>query len=717
MPDQPSTRAQLERQLDQEIGRRERAEQRLRSLRDLAVDLSDATGLDQTLRLCVRAAIRDTELDSGGLYLVDEPGGGLTLAHAEGLSPEFVATASRYEPDSPHARLVAEGESLYVDEVRLAELMEEVRRIEGLRSIAVIPIRHEDRPVGCLNMASHSLQEVGAADRTALETMATVMGAFIVRAREGERRRRAEAALAASERRYRLLAENVSDVIWTTDMDLRLTFVSPSVERLRGYTTVETMTQGLTEILSRDSQVQVMTLFSRRIQLLARGDEAGWEPVDFEAEVTRKDGSTVWTSTNATIVPDPDGRAAMIVGVTRDISERRRAERDRARLREQLHHAQKMEAVGRLAGGVAHDFNNVLCAITVNVEFALMDLADGHPLRTALGEISRAAERAAVLTRQLLAFSRKQVVEPRVIDLSRTIEGLHAMLARLLGEDILLQTVPSTSGSHVRIDPGQVEQIVLNLAINARDAMPDGGSLVIETADVELDEDYCARHAQAAPGAYVMLAVSDSGVGMTPAVRERIFEPFFTTKRDGQGTGLGLSTVFGIVEQAGGRIEVYSEPGEGTTFKVYFAREDDDAPSLDADDGRRARGGDETVLVVEDDDLVRTLEVRLLESLGYKVLTTASGHEALELARSYEGPIHLLLTDVVMPRMNGRELARRLSEERPGLRVLYASGYTENVIAHRGVLDDGVAFIAKPFTHDTFAARVRAVLDGGGGTT
>ena len=370
-----------------------------------------------------------------------------------------------------------------------------------------------------------------------------------------------------------------------------------------------------------------------------------------------------------------------------------------------------MEAIGQLAGGVAHDFNNVLCAITGNAELALHDLPDKNPLRESLEEIAKAAERAADLTRQLLAFSRKQVIKPKSINLSDLIESLHTMLVRLIGEDIILRTVPRKGLGQVRVDPNQIEQIVLNLAINARDAMPNGGELLIETANVLLDEDYCQLHAKIISGPYVMLAVSDTGCGMTAETRKKIFEPFFTTKELGQGTGLGLATVFGIVEQNDGVIEVYSEPEKGSSFKVYFPRVANQTSNLKDLKTPVPTGGQETVLVVEDEEIVRNMVVKVLKRLGYQVLSASSGDKALGLAESYNNPIDLLLTDVIMPHMNGRQLAGKLSESRPDIKVLYASGYTHNVIAHHGVLSEGVEFITKPYSLDRLSSRVREVLD------
>ncbi len=384
---------------------------------------------------------------------------------------------------------------------------------------------------------------------------------------------------------------------------------------------------------------------------------------------------------------------------------------EKRRVEAQLQHAMKMEAVGRLAGGVAHDFNNLLTGVLGNLSLALLDVSAEDPLRRPLTEATRAAERAADLVRQLLAFSRKQLVEPRVLDLNQLLARLGRMLERLIGEDVALSLHASPVPVKVKADPGQLEQILVNLAVNARDAMPDGGQLVLEIARVALDEPYCQRHPEVRPGRYVMLAVSDTGVGIEEAVRERIFEPFFTTKPKGRGTGLGLATTYGIVKQAGGSIEVYSEVGRGTTFKIYLPEVQEELSAEAVRLSEELPRGNETVLVVEDEPIVRELARVTLERLGYRVLSAGAGKEALRLVGTTAGQVDLLLTDVVMPGMNGRELAERLKALHAGLRVLYTSAYTENIIVHHGVVDEGVPFLAKPYRPASLAQKVRAVLD------
>ena len=386
---------------------------------------------------------------------------------------------------------------------------------------------------------------------------------------------------------------------------------------------------------------------------------------------------------------------------------------EQKQIEEQFFQSQKMEAVGRLAGGVAHDFNNLMSVVIGFSELILAELGPDDPVREKMADIHQAGERATILTRQLLAFSRKQVMRPKVLDLNRVLFDFEKMLRRLIGEDIELRTALDPLLGRVKADPGQIEQVIMNLAVNARDAMLQGGKLTIETRNVFLDESYAYQHGiELQPGSYVMLAVSDTGVGIEKEITAKIFEPFYTTKEKGKGTGLGLATVYGIVKQSGGYVWVYSEPGQGATFKIYLPRIEQDAEPLQRKPAEeKTASGSETILIVEDDDAVRKLTCTALKSYGYTVLDTRSGEEALVVGRRYSGVIDLLLTDVVMPQTSGRQLAELLTKERPQLKVLYMSGYTDNVIAHHGILDQGVNFMQKPFTPKSLALAVREVLD------
>jgi PAS domain S-box-containing protein len=399
-----------------------------------------------------------------------------------------------------------------------------------------------------------------------------------------------------------------------------------------------------------------------------------------------------------------DGHLVRVWGTQRDVTEQRHLE-------EQFRQAQKMEAVGQLAGGIAHDFNNLLTAILGNTQLLLRDLPPGDAKRGDVEEIRKASERAASLTRQLLAYSRRQMLQPEVLDLNVVVAEMDKMLRRLIGEHIALGAGLAPDLGRVRADPNQIEQVIVNLAVNARDAMPDGGKLTIETANVDLDEAFAQAHLGSVPGSYALLAVTDTGSGMDASVRAHLFEPFFTTKEVGKGTGLGLATVYGIVKQSGGYISVYSEPGRGSSFKIYLPRI---ATPADEPAGPQKSGpapGSETVLVVEDEPAVLTLSRRALEAQGYVVLAASDPAAALRVVERHGGTIHLLLTDVVMPGLSGRELADRLTAQRPGIRVLYMSGYPGDAVVQHGTLPLGSAFLQKPFSPDGLARKVRDVLD------
>jgi len=521
-------------------------------------------------------------------------------------------------------------------------------------------------------------------------------------ARERRDRKRAEATLLVTQERLRQVTASSTAVLYATAVSgetYRPTWVSENIARIMGYDPAEALgPTWWTDRLHPEDRDPVLAAVP---SILSRDHLA------FEYRFRHKDGSYHWIHDEARLTRDAGGRPVEVFGSWVDITERKGLEM-------QLLQAQKMEAVGQLAGGVAHDFNNVLTAIAGYAELLREDLPGEDARRGDLEEILRATDRAAALTRQLLAFSRRQVLAPRVLDLNTVVASVDNMLGRLIGADVELKTALAPELGAVRADPGQLEQVIMNLVVNARDAMPRGGKLTIETANAELDESYALEHPAVVAGPYVMLAVSDSGVGMDAATQARIFEPFFTTKEKGKGTGLGLATVYGIVKQSGGNIWLYSEPGRGTTFKIYLPRVDQPlelpTPTPAA---RETPRGTETVLLVEDDDAVRALARKMLAAHGYTVLAAPSGADALELAASHAGPIHLLVTDVVLPGISGRELAIRFQSVRPGLKVLYTSGYTDDAVVHHGVLDAGIAFLQKPFTSGALARKVRETLDSG----
>ncbi len=510
-----------------------------------------------------------------------------------------------------------------------------------------------------------------------------------------------EHAARRSERHYRTLFETVTDGIYIVSRDEKLIEVNRAGCRQLGYAREELLGMPLAQTVAPEA---LKNLAEIQREVISKGF------VRVEGAQRRKDGSTYPVELTASMT-EVEGAPAFI-GVARDISERRRAEADRRHLEEQLQHAVKMESIGRLAGGVAHDFNNLLTAILGNLELASDRLQSNESVQELLGEARAAAVSAAGLTRQLLAFSRRQIVEPRLVDLNELIARMHRMLVRLIGEDVELRTLPGPGLATVKIDPGLAEQVLVNLAVNARDAMAEGGVLVIETAIVTLDEEYRRSHPLVEPGAYVRLAISDTGCGMSDEVKRHLFEPFFTTKPRGKGTGLGLATIYGAIRQSSGYVEVYSEVGKGTTFKIYLPAESGAPESLTPRLGPRpVSGGNETILVVEDDERVRNVASRALRDAGYRVLSASSGEAALAVAGEESAPIHLLVTDVVMPGMNGRQLAERLAQAHPENRTLFTSGYTENIIAHHGVLERGIEFLGKPYTLEVLTSRVREMLD------
>jgi signal transduction histidine kinase/CheY-like chemotaxis protein len=424
-----------------------------------------------------------------------------------------------------------------------------------------------------------------------------------------------------------------------------------------------------------------------------------------------KDGSRIPFEVNGDVLRNEDGKPFGRVHVCRDITQRKQAEQEKDQLQGQLIQSQKMESVGRLAGGVAHDFNNMLSVIIGNTEMAMDKVDPSTSLYKSLRDILAAGQRSADLTRQLLAFARKQTIVPKVLNLNDTVAGMLKMLQRLIGEDIKLAWMPGQKLWSVRIDPSQVDQLLANLMVNARDAIEKTGRITIETSNSICDEEYCSANSECIPGEYVILAVSDDGSGMDRETLDNIFEPFFTTKREGHGTGLGLATVYGIIRQNSGFITVYSEPAKGSMFRIHLPRyitDSQESTEILAD--TTIPGGTETVLIVEDEEAVLNLIKGMLEKLGYKVLAVRKTDEAIRLAGEHDDNIDLLLTDIVMPDMNGRELSERITAIKPGIKCLYMSGYTADVIAHHGVLDEGVQFISKPFSLKSLAEKVRETL-------
>ena len=516
--------------------------------------------------------------------------------------------------------------------------------------------------------------------------------------KENTERKRVEEALQESEGEIRRLLAAMTDIVLVLDADGRYVKIGPTNPLNLYRPSEELLGKKIHEVLPKEEADKMLHQIQRALE--------GHQPINFEYKLNI--GSReVWFDSRVSSLTDNT-----VFWIAHDITERKRGEKERKKLEEQLFQAQKMESVGRLAGGVAHDFNNMLSVIIGMAEMALNTDVLTDNLQHNLKEILNAGLRSADLTRQLLAFARKQTAIPQILDLNDTISGMLKMLRRLIGEDIDLSWSPGPDLWKVRIDPSQVDQILANLVVNASDAISGVGAVAMRTENVMVDDSRRAETPEFVPGEYILLTLSDTGAGMSKNVRENIFEPFFTTKEVGKGTGLGLSTVYGIVKQNDGFIYVASEPGKGTTFKIYLPRFEAETAQVSSEEAAgKPPTGTETILLVEDDKAVLNLSKIILEKLGYTVIAAPAPRQAIHLVEGHQGDLHLLITDVVMPEMNGRELAEQLGAIRPNLKCLYMSGYTTDVIAHRGILDEGVNFIQKPFGSDELAAKVRQVLD------
>lgn len=550
-----------------------------------------------------------------------------------------------------------------------------------------VPLHTPGATIGVL-VVQHYEDENAYTDRD-LEFLSSVGGQIAL----AIERKRAEEKVRESEARLRVLIEQLPAVVWTVDKDMRFT---------------SALGAGLSRLSLRPNQIVGISLLDyfetadqTFLPVAAHRRAMTGEPVTFHVEW--KGGSY---ACHAEPLRDADGRPNGAICMALDVT-------DRKQLEEQLRQAQKMEAVGRLAGGIAHDFNNLLMVIQGYADLLTERLPAGDPLRRNAEQIQMASQRATSLTRQLLAFSRKQMLAPKILNIQTVVADMEKILLRLIGEDIHLETSSAPDLWLVKADRSQVEQVIMNLAVNARDAMPEGGRLTIETANVELDSSYAHPPAVLSPGKYVMLAVTDNGCGMDQQTQAHIFEPFFTTKEKGKGTGLGLATVYGIVKQSGGYVWVYSEPNRGTSFKIYLPRVEEAKSAAARDrkpDDSAALRGSETILLVEDEKGVRELAREYLQICGYSVLEAENGHTAMELAAMHAGPIELLMTDVVMPGISGRELAERVTQIRPGIKVLYMSGYTDQAVVHHGILETDAVLLQKPFTLTALAAKLRELL-------
>jgi PAS domain S-box-containing protein len=565
---------------------------------------------------------------------------------------------------------------------------------EGIQSLLMVPLVSQDRVIGVLNVQlilglSYTEEDLRLAEKVGAQIAGTIASSQIF-----AKHRQVLKAYQESEEKYRLLVQNSSEAIFIAQ-DGVIKFPNLLTQRMLGYSAEELATIPFISHIHRDDREKVVERHRKRMQGMK-------VPNTYSFKIKNRQGKELWVEINAVFI-EWEGKPATL-NFVRDMTEQKKLEA-------QFLQAQKMEAVGQLAGGIAHDFNNLLTIINTHSELALMELKEWDPLKEKFEAIHRAGEKAADLTRKLLAFSRHQVGAMKVIDLNRIVEDLEKMLHRVIGEDIQLKTVLSKNLGHIKADPGQIEHTILNLVVNAKDAMPSGGTIEIETANVQADEETSNLPPGMQRENYVMLSVSDTGVGMNPEVRARIFEPFFTTKEKGKGTGLGLSTVYGIIKQSGGDVCVSSEPGQGTVFEIYLPRVDEPLQ-----EGRKAtspgnlRGGDETILIVEDEDGVRKLTRKILSRQGYNILEACSGGDALLLCEQRNEPIHVLLSDVFMPGINGPELARRVKTLFPGVKVLFMSGYADRTIFQSGILDEKAFFIQKPFSARNLVEKIQEVI-------
>ena len=594
-------------------------------------------------------------------------------------------------------RAAAEERSVWTPDVltdpkiSMPEGMADRIRADGFRSVLAVPLKTGDRIIGALSLGD-------VAGRTYTEDELALLAAFVGQGAVALENSALYREIRDARDFLQSITENSPDAIITTDGRGRVTYFSHGAEAMFGYSAEEMIGTPVVDLYpgGREEARSV----KRRL------DQEGLLR-NYENGFLAKDGRRVEVSASISVLRDASGAAVGTLGLLKDIAERRQLE-------EQLRQSQKMDAIGRLAGGIAHDFNNLLTVIAGRAQMIISRLRPEEPIYRDATLVRTTADRAAALTQQLLAFSRKQVLQPQVLDLNAVMTAMEPMLSRLIGEDVELAVVPAADLGRVKADPGQIEQVIVNLVVNSRDAMPQGGRLTVETANVELDEAYARRHVSVPPGQYVMLAVSDTGAGMDEATRSRVFEPFFTTKEPGKGTGLGLATVYGIVKQSGGDIRLYSEVGAGTTFKIYLPRvaETVSPPDPAAAPTATVPRGDETVLLVEDEPEVRDLAREILEGSGYTVLQACDAQDAVFMAERHAGPIHLLLTDVIMPRQSGRALVERLRPLRPEMQVLYMSGYTNEAIVRHGVLDPDTQFIQKPFSPAGLGHKVRAAIDG-----
>jgi PAS domain S-box-containing protein len=680
-----------------DITERRRTEMSAAALIETGRELAGGLEPADVARQIAASVVRVFAARHSTLYRLEREAGRLLCIAAAGVGDsEAWRGRSMMVGEGVAGRAVAEERSVWTPDVladpkiTLPDWAAERVREAGFRSVLAIPLKAGDRVIGVLGLGD-------VAGRTYTEDELALLAAFVGQGAVALENSALYREIRDARDFLQSITDHSPDAIVTTDGEGRVTYFSRGAEAMFGCRADEMIGEKVANRYPGGLEEARMV----RQRLLLEGPLRS-----YETGFIAKDGRRVDVSASIAMLRDPAGEEVGTLGVLKDIGERRHLE-------EQLRQSQKMDAIGRLAGGIAHDFNNLLTVIAGRAQLILSRIRPEEPIHRDATLVRTTAERAAALTHQLLAFSRKQVLQPQVLNLNAVVTGMEPMLGRLIGEDIDLAVIPAEGLGRIKADPGQLEQVIINLVVNARDAMPEGGRLTIETADVELDAAYASRHVTVPPGPHVMLAVTDTGEGMDEQTRSRVFEPFFTTKGPGKGTGLGLATVYGIVKQSGGDIQLASERGRGTSFKIYLplvaepASEPGPARSATAPVPR----GDETVLLVEDEPEVRDLAREILEASGYTVLQACDPQDAVLMAERHAGPIRLLLTDVIMPRQSGRALAERLRPLRPELQVLYMSGYTNEAIVRHGVLEPDTMFIQKPFTPAALGHKVRAALD------
>ena len=667
---------------------------------DVGLALIQDAELTVILQACCGAFVNHLNAAYARIWTLNAGADFLELQATAGPHTRLDGPHARVRVGESHVGLIAQERKPYLTNMMVGDATDsdqDPERKEGLVSFAGYPLTMGDDLVGVVAMFART-----QLDELTLKAIGAVANQIALAIHQHQTRK----ALRQAEEKYRSIFDNAPQGIFETTPDGRYITANHMEAQLLGYDSPEELMREITDV-----GAQLFVRPEQRAELQKRMMESDVVRA-FEFEVNRKDGSKIWISEDIRTVRDVNGNILRYEGFSQDITTRKRAIEEKEALEKQLLQAQKIEAIGQLAGGVAHDYNNTLMAIGGYTELLLLKLPADDPLQQIAMEIQKGVTRGGNLTRQLLAFSRKQVLVPQTLDLNQAITKIEDMLRRLIGEDIHLHISLARDLCFIKADPGQIDQVIINMAVNARDAMPDGGVLIIETANVTLDEEYVKSHAYVKPGDHILLSISDTGMGMDEETATRIFEPFFTTKGEGKGTGLGLSTVYGIVKQSGGHITVYSQVNQGTVFKVYFpiaygimAKES--SPSF----GSEPIGKGEVILLVDDNEGIRSSLGSLLQLKGYRVFSVESGQKALETAREFNDPIHLLVTDVVMPEMGGQELAHQLRKEHAAMKVLYMSGYIEEAIRRQGELEPGSGFISKPASSQALLKKIRELLE------